>query len=145
MAEFKRTVRVAYQPHQMYDLVDAIELYPEFLPWCERARIDHRDDAQVEATLGFKQVGFRGDFTTRNTLNPKHRIEMELLDGPFDQLKGWWGFTEKNYGSDVSLFLSYRFENPLAGFMFATVVETIASELVTAFAERAETVYSGYD
>lgn len=145
MAEFKRTVGVVYRPEQMYDLVDAIEYYPEFLPWCERARIDRRDERHVDATLGFKQVGFRGDFTTRNTLAPKHRIEMELLDGPFDQLKGWWGFEETDTGSDVSFYLSYRFENPLAGFMFATVVETIASELVTAFADRADIVYQADD
>ena len=104
MAEFKRTVRVAYSPHQMYDLVDAIELYPEFLPWCERARIDSRDSREVEATLGFRQVGFRGDFTTRNTLKPTNRIDMELLDGPFDQLKGWWGLLKPIRGPTFRCF-----------------------------------------
>lgn len=142
MAEFKRTLTVPFAPGQMYDLVDDIERYPEFLPWCENARVDSRKDDFVEATLAFRQVGFSGDFATRNTLQPKSRIEMELLDGPFDQLKGWWGFKDDgDEGTDVTLFLKYKFDNPLAGFMFATVVETIAGELITAFAERADEVY----
>jgi len=141
MAKFERTLSVPYKPELMYRLVDDIASYPEFLPWCESARIDSRTADLVEATLGFKQVGFKGDFTTRNELSPTHRIDMELLDGPFDQLKGWWEFSENAKGCDVSLFLNYRFENPLAGFMFATVVETIAGELISAFAQRADQVY----
>ncbi|MFK8029410.1 MAG: type II toxin-antitoxin system RatA family toxin [Gammaproteobacteria bacterium] len=141
MAKFERTVRVPYSPEHMYKLVDDIASYPEFLPWCESARVDSRTDEVVEATLGFKQVGFRGDFTTRNELTPTSRIDMELLNGPFDQLKGYWSFSDHADGCAVTLFLRYRFDNPLAGFMFATVVETIAGELIVAFADRADEVY----
>lgn len=141
MARFERTVVVPYSPELMYKLVDDVASYPEFLPWCESAREDSRTSKLVEATLGFKQVGFSGDFTTRNRLTPTSRIEMELLDGPFDQLRGSWDFEDHAHGSEVTLFLNYRFENPLAGFMFATVVETIAGELITAFADRAHDVY----
>ncbi len=143
MAKFERTLVVPYSPKHMYSLVDDVASYPEFVPWCESARIDSRSNELVEATLGFKQVGFRGDFTTRNELTPTSRIDMELLDGPFDQLKGWWDFEDHNRGCEVTLFLKYRFDNPLAGFMFATVVETIAGELITAFADRADEVYEG--
>jgi len=125
----------------MYQLVDDIEGYPDFLPWCENAREDSRSEDLVEATLAFKQVGFKGEFTTRNHLKPTTKIEMELLDGPFDYLKGWWGFEDNKNGTAVTLFLKYRFDNPLAGFMFATVVETIAGELITAFAEQADVVF----
>lgn len=141
MAKFERTLVVPYTPERMYQLVDDVDSYPEFLPWCESARVDSRQDDLVEATLGFKQVGFKGDFTTRNELTPTSRIDMELLDGPFDQLKGHWAFEEHPKGCAVTLFLRYRFDNPLAGFMFATVVETIAGELIAAFASRADKVY----
>ncbi|MEM7081827.1 MAG: type II toxin-antitoxin system RatA family toxin [Pseudomonadota bacterium] len=143
MAKFERTVFVPYTPVQMYRLVDDVDRYPEFLPWCESARVDSRTDTMVEATLGFRQVGFNGNFTTRNTLSPSTRIDMELLDGPFDQLKGHWAFEDDGDGGcGVTLNLKYRFDNPLAGFMFATVVETIAGELISAFATRADQVYA---
>ena len=92
MKHVKKSVLLWYSPKEMYDLVTAVEKYPEFLPWCERAEVLARDDASMTARLHLSYAGVRHAFTTRNVHEVNRKVDMALVDGPFSLLDGVWNF-----------------------------------------------------
>jgi ribosome-associated toxin RatA of RatAB toxin-antitoxin module len=142
MPDINKTLVVPYTCSQMYDLVNAIEQYPEFLPWCESAEIHHRDSDEVKASLVLYGAGIRKSFTTLNRLQKNKMIEIVLLDGPFKHLEGFWRFddvgTEK---SQVSLDLEFELPGGLLNFAFGPIFHQMANTLVDAFSARADDVY----
>jgi ribosome-associated toxin RatA of RatAB toxin-antitoxin module len=127
----------------MFDLVDDVESYPEFLPWCHSAEVLSRDGDESTASLLLSRGGVRSRFSTRNRVIVDEQIDIELLNGPFDHLHGRWRFDASSDRTHVSLDIRYQFSNPLAGLLFATVVEDIAVDLIHAFRDRARDVYVG--
>jgi hypothetical protein len=86
----------------MFDLVNDIEKYPEFLQWCSGARVDVRQGSTIEATLDIAVLGFQRSFRTRNTLRSPDRISLELVSGPFRRLRGEWRFSDRpDTGADA--------------------------------------------
>ena len=141
MRKVRRRASVRFSPSQMFDLVDDIERYPEFLPWCRRASVRKRTEDQVEATV---EVGVRGihkAFSTRNALDRPHRIDMKLLTGPFRSLEGSWSFDETESGCNVSLSLDFEVSHSPLNLLFSTVFEEIVRSQVAAFTKRAEQLY----
>lgn len=142
MTIIKRNALVSYSPRQMFELVNMIEDYPRFLPWCRESHILSRDDQQVEATLEIVWSGIHKSFTTRNYLYPYEKIEMILIKGPFRHLTGLWSF---NALGDVGCKVNMELEFELAGGMmdkvFQPVFNHIANSLVDAFCKRAVEVY----
>ena len=94
MPTVQRSSRVIYSAEQMFDLVNDIEKYPEFLHWCRGARVDVRQGNTIEATLDIGVLGFQRSFRTRNTLRRPDRISIELVSGPFRRLRGEWKFVD---------------------------------------------------
>lgn len=146
MTTVNRNAIVPYTSQQMYQLVDDINRYPEFLPWCEDAEEHQRKANEVEATLTLEWNGFIKAFTTRNTLHPFNKIEMRLLNGPFKRLEGHWTFTPleeagQEKGCKVELSLEFEFINPMMSMMFSSMFEKISQEMVGCFIERAKSVY----
>jgi ribosome-associated toxin RatA of RatAB toxin-antitoxin module len=126
----------------MFDLVNDIEKYPEFLHWCSGARVDVRQGSTVEATLDIAVLGFQRSFRTRNTLRSPERIQIELVSGPFRRLRGEWRFVDVAAGgSDVSLSLAFEVTVSPFGVLFSKVFEEIAGAQMQAFTERAAAVY----
>lgn len=142
MPTVRRSARASYTAQQMYDLVDDVESYPEFLHWCRAARIVRREDHAVEAQL---DIGFRGihkSFTTRNRRDPPQRIDIELVRGPFRKLEGAWQFADlPEGGSEVSLDLEFEVASSPLSFMFSAVFEEIVRYQMHAFIQRAERLY----
>lgn len=142
MPVVEKSVLVPYSAAQMYRLVDDIERYPEFLPWCGGSRVVRESPEALEATLEIRYRGVRQSFTTRNTLTPPERIAMALKDGPFSELEGSWLFTA--LGADackVALHLEYRFGTGLLERLLGPVFHHIASTLVESFTRRARELY----
>ena len=79
MREIKRSALVAQPPSRLFALINDIESYPRFLPWCTHARVESRTEREIVATLGVKQGPLHGEFTTRNELEPDKRILMHLV------------------------------------------------------------------
>lgn len=122
----------------MYALVDDIEAYPLFLPWCRAATVHRRDADIVEASLDVHRGLIRRSFTTRNRLIPCESIELELLGGPFRHLEGAWTFSQLGeMGSKVALELEFDFAHRMTDRLFGTMFEDICSTLVDAFTVRA--------
>jgi ribosome-associated toxin RatA of RatAB toxin-antitoxin module len=138
MREVKRTALIAETPARMYRLVNEIERYPEFLPWCTAARVDSRKDGEVVATLTIKRGPLHAQFTTRNLLDPDQRVLMQFVSGPFRVLEGLWTFTPLgDLGCRVELEMRFEFANRVAGTLFEPLFENTAASLVDAFVKRA--------
>ena len=144
MALVEKSVLVAYSAQQMFDLVDQIENYPQFLPWCGGTQVKTRDETRVVATIHIDYFHLKQSFTTENTRHAPHQIQMRLQEGPFQQLDGLWRFTELNpEACKVELRLHYEFSSKLIESLVNPVFSLIAGSLVDAFVERAEKLYGG--
>lgn len=138
-----RSEHVPYSSSQMFDLVNDIEAYPEFLEWCPAAKVENRFDRGLEATI---DIGFKGvnkSFTTRNHLDRPHRIDMELLNGPFSHLEGAWIFSGTvGAGSEVRLVLDFQVTRSPFSRIFALLFEDLVRSQIKAFSVRARELYS---
>jgi ribosome-associated toxin RatA of RatAB toxin-antitoxin module len=142
MSTVNRSALVTYTPEQMYALVNDIEAYPQFLPWCRRARVLSRDEDEVRATIEFAKGHIHKSFTTRNRLQPNKMIEVRLITGPFRRLDGFWRFDRLGPGaSRVCLDLEFEFANMVLSLAVGPVFNQIANTLVDAFVKRAPQVY----
>ncbi|HEX3843084.1 MAG TPA: type II toxin-antitoxin system RatA family toxin [Steroidobacteraceae bacterium] len=137
MREIKRSALVAQPPSRLFALINDIESYPRFLPWCTHARVLSRTEREIVAAIGVKRGPLHGEFTTRNELEPDRQILMHLVDGPFKMLEGQWLLTPIGPdGCRVELSMRFAFKNTLSAMMFeGQFAETIGS-LVEAFVTR---------
>jgi len=134
MSKIYKTQAVVYAAKQMYDLVNDVSRYSEFLPACARSEILQQDGAVMEASLTFAKAGMQQSFSTRNQLQPHSRIEMSLLDGPFKQLIGCWQFEDQGEGgSQVSLDIQFEFSNSLLAMAFGSTFRQVADRMVEVF------------
>jgi len=136
-----RTADIQWSAEQMFALVNDVAAYPEFLHWCSGARIVSRAESHVIAEVDVSLAGIRQSFTTRNLLEPPHRIDIRLLNGPFRKLEGDWRFTDNERGSTVSLSLEFSVSISPLGFVLGRVFEEIARSQMDAFIRRARSVY----
>ena len=126
----------------MFDLVNDVEAYPSFLPWCDKAAIEHSSADRLEATLHVGVGAVRKRFSTRNSLARPHRIEMALLEGPFRQFSGHWQFDDTpGDGCKVSLALDFDMSSLPLKLVFEAVFEELARSQIDAFVRRAGEVY----
>lgn len=126
----------------MFDLVDRVPDYPEFLPWCGGAEEFSRDEDEVKASVTISHSGINKAFTTRNRLQKNKMIEVELINGPFKHLHGFWRFESlSDNACKVSLDLEYEFSNKLLGMAVGPVFNQIANSMVDSFCQRADRVY----
>lgn len=138
MREVKRTALIAESPARMYQLVNDIEHYPEFVPWCTAARVESRTAGEIVATLAIKRGPLNAEFTTRNLLETDRRVLMQFVSGPFRVLEGLWTFTPLGeLGCRVELEMRFEFANRVAGTLFEPLFENTAASLVDAFVKRA--------
>ena len=133
---------VAHSAQKMFDLVDGIEFYPEFLPWCGGARVlEERADGKT-ARIDIEYAGIRAHFTTDNINRAGESITITLRDGPFRHLHGEWHFRAlPPRGCKVALALAYEFATPLLERSIGPVFGRIANTLIDAFVRRADVVY----
>ncbi|MBC3806088.1 type II toxin-antitoxin system RatA family toxin [Undibacterium seohonense] len=142
MAVVKKNVLVSFSVEQMFALVEKVEDYPLFLPWCGGVSVAERTDTQLKATLSINYHGIKQSFTTQNLNSPPYRMEMHLVDGPFKQLQGCWTFTALRADAcKIEFDLRYEFSSKLLEHLIGPVFSKITNSFVDAFCERAEQVY----
>ena len=140
MREVKRSALVARPAAELFGLINDIESYPQFLPWCASARVESRTPHEIVATLAVRQGALHGEFTTRNTLEPERRVRMQLVSGPFRVLQGEWLLTPLGAaGCRVELSMRFAFRNPLTALVFERQFAATVGALVDAFVARART------
>jgi ribosome-associated toxin RatA of RatAB toxin-antitoxin module len=143
MATVEKTVLVERSAEQMFELVDRVENYPVFLPWCGGASVVHKGENVVHATVHINFHHIKQTFTTENVRCPPHRIDMKLQDGPFRHLDGSWHFIPLNETAcKIEFRLHYEFSSKLLEKLVGPVFHMIANSFVDAFIQRAENIYS---
>jgi len=142
MAQVIKSVLVAHPALRMFELVDAVEKYPEFLPWCGASECSYRDAGVTRATLHINYRGIRQSFSTENMKTPPTLMQIRLIEGPFRTLEGSWRFTDlAGQGCKVELSLRYEFSSRLLEKLIGPVFGFIANSMVDAFVKRAQTLY----
>lgn len=140
MREIQHSALIAQNPGRVFALINDIESYPQFIPWCTHSSVQSRSEREIIATIGVRRGPLQGEFTTRNELEPERRILMHLLSGPFRMLEGEWLLTpvrEKPDGCRVQLTMKFAFRNPLTAVLFEQKFAETAASLVDAFVARA--------
>lgn len=138
---------VGYSAQQMFDLVNDVDHYPEFLPWCGGVKIIEEGEQTLQATLKIDYKGIKQRFTTRNRIdrplgNHPGSITMSLVDGPFRTLDGQWKFNPLDDSAcKIEFRLRYEFSGKLLDKVFGPVFNYIANSFVDAFVKRAESLY----
>lgn len=142
MTTINKSALVSYSPEEMFKLVDDIEAYSEFLPWCGKATEISRNETNVEASVLISYSSLNKEFTTKNKNDAFNKIEMHLVNGPFKHLDGVWLFEPLGETAcKVSLNLDFEFSSKIIGVTLGPVFSKIANSIVDAFIKRADIVY----
>jgi ribosome-associated toxin RatA of RatAB toxin-antitoxin module len=147
MKHVKRSVLLWYSASEMYELVTAIDSYPSFLPWCDKAEVLQTHEDGVTARLGLSYMGVRHAFTTRNLQVRSKSVKVGLVDGPFSLLDGTWLFKplgrtgSQQAACRIEFDLRYAFASPALEVVVSPVFDKVASTFVESFVQRAEAVY----
>ncbi len=131
-----------YSPEQVFDLVAAVDRYPEFLPWCRAARITKREGDAIYADLviGFRMV--RERFSSKVTLRRPDAIDVQYLKGPMRHLDNHWRFIARPNGAClVDFYVDFEFRSPLMRRLIGVLFNEAVRRMVAAFEARAHAVY----
>lgn len=142
MREVNRSAIVPHSAEAMFDLVNDVASYPEFLPWCRSSRVDEESNSHMVATIEVARGGIHQSFTTRNVLERPERLELELVKGPFHHLRGEWRF--QALGDDackIHLHIEFDFSNRLVSMAFGPVFKQVCESMLDAFVKRARQLH----
>jgi ribosome-associated toxin RatA of RatAB toxin-antitoxin module len=146
MARVEKSVLIERSAQQMFDLVDHVEAYPKFLPWCSQTRVEFRSPYKTVATLHIGYLGVSSHFTTENAKVIPQSMTIRLVDGPFRRLEGEWRFKLlAENACKIEFNLSYEFSSKLFEKIIGPVFNQICNTLVDAFVRRANEVYGVAD
>jgi len=142
MTTISRSALVMHLPKQMYDLVNDVEAYPQFLSWCSGVEIVEKSPLTQCATISISVAAINQRFTTRNTMLPGRQIDMALVDGPFSHLDGSWKFEALgDVGCKVLLTIQFDFSSRLISKSLGPIFSGICGSLVDEFCKRADELY----
>jgi len=142
MTLVQKSALVKFSAQQMFDLVNDVEAYPQFLPWCAGSRILKREVDFFEAELLIAKGGFHKSFSTRNRIDQGGRMTISLLNGPFSSLEGVWNFMPlREDASKISLDLEFEMSGVLANLAFGSVFNQICNTMISSFTNRAKQIY----
>jgi ribosome-associated toxin RatA of RatAB toxin-antitoxin module len=141
MKRIARSAIVEHKAEEMFALVDDIESYPRFLPWCKAATVHARTPQGVRATLTMGMRGLRQSFTTQNENRPGESIDLRLVKGPFRRFAAAWRFKRlSEEACSVEFSLEYEMWAPLSR-VLEPLLDHMADTIVDAFTRRADEIY----
>ncbi|MFV9988831.1 MAG: type II toxin-antitoxin system RatA family toxin [Coxiella endosymbiont of Dermacentor nuttalli] len=142
MPDINKSKIVPYEQKEMYGLINDIESYSQFVPFCKNSQINSRTIDEILATLSFSKGCLSKSFTTLNRLQPHKMVTICLVNGPFTQLEGFWQFEVLEGGCcRVSLDLEFEFSSRWLSVMFGPLFNQVATMLVDIFCKRADIIY----
>lgn len=142
MKQVSRSALVSFSAEQMFDLVNDVARYPEFLPGCSGSRVIESSYEAMVASVDVSKAGISKTFTTSNQLVSGEAIVMSLVDGPFKTLRGGWYFTALDeQACKVELKLEFEFSSKMIEMAFGKVFNELTNNMVNAFTKRAKQVY----
>lgn len=142
MTTITRTALLPYSAAELFALVDDVARYSEFLPFCIASEVIERGESEVLGRIAFARLGLSHALTSRNRLQAPHRIDLELVDGPFERLAGCWQFQVlAEQACKVSFSIEFQVEARYLQFAAATAINQAATSAVDAFHKRAIQLY----
>ena len=141
MARILETVSMPFEASEMFEVVNDVNSYPEFLPWCVSAEIISEDETSMKATIVISKGGFSYSLTTFNSLVPGRSISMDFSEGPFKFLKGEWRFIPIETGCQVKMELDFEAESKILDFALSAASGPVAAKLMYSFRKRAYAVW----
>ncbi|GLX84795.1 ubiquinone-binding protein [Thalassotalea loyana] len=143
MPKVNRSALVMFSAEQMYNLINDVLSYPQFVPDCADSKLLEQTDDSMTASLMISKGGIKKWFTTQNTLTKNEVVKLELVDGPFTNLVGYWRLEKLTEDAcKVSLDLEYEFSSKVMDIAFGKIFNHITNNMVHAFTKRAKEVYS---
>jgi ribosome-associated toxin RatA of RatAB toxin-antitoxin module len=140
----EKSVLIERTPAQMFDLVDRVEDYPQFLNWCGGTELLQRDELITAATIRIAYRGIKSQFSTVNQKEIPYLMLIHLREGPFTTLEGRWRFTALGDAAcKVEFHLHYEFSSRMLAKVLGPVFNYIADSFVESFVKRARQVYGG--
>lgn len=141
MAQVHKTILVEHPAHAMFALVDQVEDYPVFLPWCGGTEVKWRDEQTTVATIHIDYMGVKQSFTTENSKQAPTEMNLSLQDGPFSHLQGHWRFLALGETAcKIEFALNYTFSSRMLETLLTPVFSHITNTFVDAFVNRADKV-----
>lgn len=131
-----------YSAEQLFDLVVAVDRYPEFLPWCRASRIIERHDNMFRADLiiGFKMITER--FGSQVTHKRPESIIVKPTAGPFRRMDNKWRFTDLPEGRcAIDFHVDFEFRSRLLNRLMGALFHEAVRRMVSAFEGRARDLY----
>lgn len=142
MAVVHKSVLLGYSAEQMFALVERVEDYPKFLPWCGGVKVLERSEDRLVATLTINYHGLKHSFTTENKNTRPTSMKMTLVEGPFKHLDGLWTFKPlRDDACKIEFDLHYEFSSKILEQLIGPVFNMIANSFVDSFYKRADVVY----
>lgn len=145
MHKVNQTVNIPYYSYQIFQLVADVEKYSEFVPWCESSEINESYSKNcIAASLYMRFIGHHYHIKTKNTYSFPNKIELELVDGPFQYLHGFWFFEDSKLISPyckVHFSMQYLFLNPIMDVMLNPFFEILTNSIINNFIKRANIIY----
>ncbi|HEY1028585.1 MAG TPA: type II toxin-antitoxin system RatA family toxin [Pseudomonas sp.] len=138
----QRSALLPYPAQALFDLVNDVASYPQFLPWCSASQVLEVSETHMVASLEVAKGSLSQRFVTRNTLLPGQRIEMNLQEGPFSRLHGVWEFKALgDKACKITLDLSFDYAGPLVRATLGPLFNQATNTMVDAFCQRAKQLY----
>ena len=138
MIKIKKQAIVFHTKEQMFELVDNVEDYPSFLPWCGGTKVLAKDKTITKAQIDIRYKGLKQSFTTENSKQYPDKMVINLIDGPFKKLEGEWRFIEIEKGaSRIELELNYEFKNFILEKLISPAFTMIANTFIDSFVKKA--------
>lgn len=143
MSHIKRSALVHYSPAEMFKLVNNVADYADFLPWCRSSEVKSETETEMVASVEIAKGILNKTFTTKNEMHPGERIDLQLVDGPFKKLSGYWQFDalKTENACRVNLELEFEFDNAMMSIAAKPIFTQIANSLVDSFCKRAVEIY----
>lgn len=145
MESINKSAVVSFSAEQMYALINDVESYPTFLPWCSAGVVHEHNPHYMKASVSLAVGGIKQTFTTENTLQPETRIDVQLLSGPFKQLHGYWLFEPAGEGlCRISFQMNFEYKNKIIKLAMNKIFQRIGDTLVASFIAQAQALYGGH-
>lgn len=142
MPVIEKTALVEYPQSQMFELVEQVEHYPEFMPWCGGTEVHRRTDDKIVATIHINYHGIKAHFSTENDKEPPDCMTINLRHGPFQRLEGVWRFIPLgDTACKIDFRLDYEFSSRLLEKALGPVFHKVASSFIDAFIRRAAQIH----
>jgi len=142
MPNVHKTTTLPHSAEQMFELVNDVEKYPDFLPWCKAVHVKSRDKKKVKATVNIAKSSYQQSFASLLRLQKDKAVEMHLLEGPFDKFKVSWVFEPvSDTQSKVIFDLDYKFSSRIVGMVAGKAIADIAETLLGFVCQRADAIY----